>query len=270
MSSSIGAGVDGRRVSLAFAAHDVQRSEIRGPVCRWLARAAGKSRETTMRNETQCSVNLLVFGASLSSASLNSRLAELAATTVESKGGTVTRATMSEFDCPSYDLDVEQDAGVPLGATRFRERLLAADGFVVSSPEYNASMPGVLKNLIDWVSRTRPQPFTGKFGLLMSASPSMAGGNRGLWALRVPFEHLGARLYPDMFSLAQAHQAFAADGKVSDAKVQAWFESTIGCFMDLVEAVKNYPKIKTQWIEFLGEKPNAATERVETEAAEAA
>ena len=55
------------------------------------------------------------------------------------------------------------------------------------------------------VSRFRPQPFNERHGLLVSASPSMVGGNRGLWALRIPFEHLGARLYLDMFSLAQAH-----------------------------------------------------------------
>ena len=48
----------------------------------------------------------------------------------------------------------------------------------------------MLKNLIDWTSRLRPQPFNGKQGFLLSASPSMAGGNRGLWSLRIPLEHL--------------------------------------------------------------------------------
>ena len=51
---------------------------------------------------------------------------------------------------------------------------------------YNGSMPGMFKNLIDWTSRFRPQPFDGKHGLLLSASPSMGGGNRGLWVLRMP------------------------------------------------------------------------------------
>lgn len=223
-----------------------------------------------MPNDPKCAVNFLVFGASLSSTSLNVRLAELAAKTVESRGGGVDRASMSDFDCPSYDLDVEKEFELPLGATRLRDRLKAVDAFIISSPEYNASLPGVLKNAIDWVSRSQPQPFKGKQGLLMSASPSMVGGNRGLWALRVPLEHLGARVYPDMFSLAQAHQAFGADGKIADGKLQTWFETTISCFMDLVEATKNYPVLKTQWIEFLGEKPTPATERVETDTAQAA
>jgi hypothetical protein len=91
----------------------------------------------------------------------------------------------------------------------------------------------------------------------------MSGGNRGLWALRVPLEHLGARVYPDMFSLAQAHQAFGADGRLNDATIGKRFESTLECFMDIVEAAKHYPAMKKQWVEFLGERPDPATERVE-------
>jgi NAD(P)H-dependent FMN reductase len=130
--------------------------------------------------------------------SLNSRLAQLAAVTVEANGENVDLASMAEFDAPSYDGDVQASNGFPAGAEEFRRRLELAGAFVVASPEYNASIPGALKNAIDWVSRFRPQPFKERHGLLVSASPSMVGGNRGLWALRIPFEHLGARLYPDM------------------------------------------------------------------------
>jgi hypothetical protein len=66
-----------------------------------------------------------------------------------------------------------------------------------------------------------------------------------------------------MFSLAQAHEAFADDGRLRDAKLQKWFEGTVDCFIESVEAAKHYPVMKSQWIEFLGEKPNPATERVE-------
>jgi len=78
----------------------------------------------------------------------------------------------------------------------------------------------MLKNAIDWVSRYEPQPFNERNALLLSASPSMIGGNRGLWALRVPLEHLGARVYPDMFSLAQAHKAFDPQGRLSDPRLE--------------------------------------------------
>ena len=208
-------------------------------------------------------VKVLVFSASLRKQSLNERLASLAARCVEAHGGTVDHALMSEFDCPSYDGDEDGAGHMPEGAARLKDRLLGSDGFIISAPEYNASMPGILKNTIDWASRLRPQPFTRRYGMLMSASPSMAGGNRGLWSLRIPLEHLGARVYPDMFSLAQAHEAFAADGSIANAQLQKRFDETISCWLQSVEAAKHYPMMKTQWAEFLGENPNAATERVE-------
>lgn len=216
-----------------------------------------------MPEKSSCSTRYLIFGASLRKDSFNERLASLAASVIEAAGGTVDLAHMSDFECPSYDGDVEAKSGIPAGADRFRSKLISTDGFIIASPEYNASMPGVLKNAIDWVSRFRPQPLKGRQGLVMSASPSMVGGNRGLWALRIPLEHLGARIYPDMFSLAQAHEAFGADGRLVDGKLQHFFESTVDCFLESVEAAKNYPAMKSQWIEFLGEKPTPATERVE-------
>jgi chromate reductase, NAD(P)H dehydrogenase (quinone) len=216
-----------------------------------------------MNRREEYPVRVLVFEASMRVQSLNRRLANLAAAVIEQNGGTVDRAHMADFECPWYDGDREQSQGIPAGAETLRGKLMAADAFVIASPEYNASIPGTLKNMIDWVSRYRPQPFKGKHGMLMSASPSMAGGNRGLWALRQPLEHLGSPLYPDMFSLASAHEAFDEDGRIANGKLQSWFEGTIECFLEQVEATKHYPRIKTQWVEFLGEEPDAATERVE-------
>ena len=169
-------------------------------------------------------VRFLVFSASLRADSFNARLARLATAEIESNGGLVDYRAMSEFDSPSYNQDDQQGEGFPPGAERLRDCVQANDAFVVSSPEYNASMPGLLKNAIDWVSRFRPQPFNEKHGLLISASPSMVGGNRSLWALRVPFEHLGARIYPDMFSLAQAHQALDQEGRIANTDLQERFE----------------------------------------------
>jgi chromate reductase, NAD(P)H dehydrogenase (quinone) len=208
-------------------------------------------------------VHIFVLSGSLRRDSFNERLARLAALVIREKGATAELAGMRDFDSPSYDFDREQEAGVPEPVTRFCARLDAANALVIASPEYNASVPGVLKNLIDWASRVRPQPFNGKQCLLVSASPSMAGGNRGLWSLRVPLEHLGSRVYPDMFSLAQAHEAFAPSGSIANDLLQKRFADTIGCFLDLVEAATHYRTLKKQWVEFLGEKPDNATDRVE-------
>jgi NAD(P)H-dependent FMN reductase len=208
-------------------------------------------------------VSFLVFSASLREGSLNTRLAALAAEVIEDSGGEVDLALMGEFDCPSYNADVQNGSGFPPGARELRRRLERCDGFVIASPEYNCSMPGVLKNAVDWVSRFEPQPFNELYGLLLSASPSMVGGNRGLWALRVPFEHLGARIYPDMFSLARALSAFGADGRLADRQLQERFRTNIINFMDSVEAHKHYPCVKKAWVEYLGEHPEPAFDRVQ-------
>ena len=208
-------------------------------------------------------VTVLVLSASLRKESLNGRLATLACGAFAQTGATVEHAELRDFDVPWYDQDAETELGIPDGAKRFCERVKASDAFVIASPEYNSSIPGGLKNLIDWTSRFRPQPFNGKQCFLISASPSMAGGNRGLWALRVPLEHLGTRVYPDMFSLAQAHEAFAPDGRIANDMLQKRFADIIRCFIDLVEAAKHYPALKKEWVEFLGERPDGATDRVE-------
>jgi len=207
-------------------------------------------------------LHVLVFAASLRGESLNRKLAALAARAAEGAGAVVDHADLRDFDVPAYDGDTEPAAGMPAGAQALRQRLSAADAFIIASPEYNASMPGVLKNLIDWTSRFRPQPFDGRHGLLMSASPSMAGGNRGLWALRMPLEHLGARVFPDMFSLAMAHKAFAGDD-FADPAQRARFDTNVQAFLSLSEAAKNYACIKRAWIEFLGETPGSGADRVD-------
>ena len=207
-------------------------------------------------------LRVLVFAASLRADSLNRKLAALAARVAEQNDAVVELTSMRDLDVPSFDGDVEHARGMPAGAQELRRHLLESDAFIVSSPEYNGSMPGTVKNLIDWTSRFRPQPFDGKHGLLLSASPSMVGGNRGLWALRMPLEHLGARIYPDMFSLAQAHKALV-DGEIADAALRARFEKTLQAFLSLAEAAKNYPCIKRAWVEFLGEPPDSEADRVD-------
>jgi chromate reductase, NAD(P)H dehydrogenase (quinone) len=207
-------------------------------------------------------LKVLVFAASLRADSLNRKLAALAARVAADDGATVDFASMRDFDVPWYDGDTERAEGLPAGAKELQRRLTANDAFIIASPEYNGSMPGVLKNLIDWASRFRPQPFDERHGLLLSASPSLVGGNRGLWALRVPLEHLGSRIFPDMFSLSMAHKAFAGDD-LADTALRARFDKTLQAFLSLAEAARHYPCVKRAWVEFLGEPPGAGVDRVD-------
>jgi NAD(P)H-dependent FMN reductase len=207
-------------------------------------------------------LRVLVFSASLRKDSVNAALANLAARQAARYGAVVDLASMREFDVPSYDADIEDHGDIPAGALELNRRVAANDAFVISSPEYNGSMPGLLKNAIDWASRFKPQPFHERHGLLLSASPSMGGGNRGLWALRIPLEHLGARIFPDMFSLAVAHKALSGE-TIADARLQQRFEHNLNAFLDLAEAAKNYPCMKKAWVEFLGESPDMPADRMD-------
>jgi chromate reductase, NAD(P)H dehydrogenase (quinone) len=83
-----------------------------------------------------------------------------------------------------------------------------------------------------------------------------------LWALRVPLEHLGARIFPDMFSLSTAHKAFA-DDDLADQVLRARFDKTVTAFLSLAEAARHYPCMKKAWVEFLGETPGGPADRVD-------
>ena len=174
-------------------------------------------------NKLQTPVSFLVFSTSLRDGSLNTQLADLAANIIEQNGGKVDRGYLVDFDSPSYDQNKQDSDGFPPRAEEFQLRIKSNNALVIISPEYNDSIPGILKNAIDRVSRYRPQPFNEHQVLLLSASPSMAGGSRRLWALRIPLEHFGARVFPDMFSLAQAHDAFDPAGRIANALLNQRF-----------------------------------------------
>ncbi|HYG70381.1 MAG TPA: NAD(P)H-dependent oxidoreductase [Anaeromyxobacteraceae bacterium] len=182
-------------------------------------------------------MKLLLFAASLRKDSLNRKLARLAADALRAAGASVDHADFHEFDMPLYDGDLEKAEGLPLGAVALRDRLAAADGLVLVTPEYNHSIPGTLKNAIDWVSRARPVPLKGRPALLLSASPGLAGGSRASWAVRVPLELLGTFLFPDHFALPRADQAFGRDGAFVDPKNQARLEALVKEYLAFAEAV---------------------------------
>jgi NAD(P)H-dependent FMN reductase len=176
-------------------------------------------------------VKVLVFAGSLRQASLNKKLARLAAGALERAGAEVDLADFREFELPLYDGDLEAAAGVPAGALKLRDRLHAAGSLCLVTPEYNHSIPGTVKNAIDWLSRIRPNPLTNVPALLMSASPGLAGGSRAAWAVRVPLEMLGMLVYPGMFSLAQANQRFGQDGALKDDELAERLEKLCADFV---------------------------------------
>jgi chromate reductase, NAD(P)H dehydrogenase (quinone) len=95
---------------------------------------------------------------------------------------------------PLYDFDIQHEKGFPDDVTGFANAIRAADGLIIVSPEYNWSIPGGLKNAIDWVSRMKEQPFAGKPVALQSVSPSLLGGSRMQYHLRQSLTSVDALL----------------------------------------------------------------------------
>lgn len=123
-------------------------------------------------------------------------------------------ADISEI--PLYDQDV-RDQGVPAAVTALVEQVKLADAILFATPEYNYSMPGVMKNAIDWVSREQPQPFAGKPAAIMSASMSFLGGVRAQYDLRrsMVFLDMHPLSKPEVM-IASAHERFDGDGNLTD------------------------------------------------------
>jgi NAD(P)H-dependent FMN reductase len=182
-------------------------------------------------------MRVLAFAASARKESLNRKLIALAAEVARAEGAEVDLAEFREFEMPTYDGDAEAAQGLPPGAVALRRRVEAADALLIAAPEYNFSISGALKNAIDWVSRGRPMPWRGRSVYLLSASPSPMGGIRGLWQTRVPLEGCGALVFPDMFALPHANQAFDEAGRLRDAKYAERLEREITGFVRLAETL---------------------------------
>jgi chromate reductase len=176
-------------------------------------------------------MKLLAFAASLRTGSWNRKLIVVAVEIATGSGAEVDLADFREFHMPIYDGDLQATTGIPAGAQELGRRVAAADGLMIASPEYNFSLPGTLKNAIDWVSRLNPMPLRGKTGLLLSASSGQVGGIRGLWQLRIPLEGLGVTLHPDMYTLPWAKEQFDEGGRLKEPERQERLEKMVGAYL---------------------------------------
>jgi len=187
-------------------------------------------------------MKLLALAGALRKGSLNRQLLSLAVKLLEGAGAEIDPIDFRALAIPIYDGDVETSTGLPPGALELAQRVTAAEGLVIASPEYNFGVPALLKNAIDWLSRAKPMPLRGKSALLLSASPSLVGGNRGLWALRPSLEVLGVHVYPDMFSLATAHQSFTPEGELKDEALGKFLRRVIDGFVRVTRAIQTTEK----------------------------
>lgn len=175
---------------------------------------------------------LLAFAGSTRKASFNKRLAVAAGRLAAEHGAEVTQVDLREYPLPLYDGDLEGASGIPDNADRLFNLLKSHDAFLIASPEYNGSISGVLKNMIDWVSRPREgelslAAFSGRTAGIMSASPGPLGGLRGLVHLRAILGNIGMLVIPEQVAVGTAHEALSADGIITDDKMLSRVESVV-------------------------------------------
>ena len=170
-------------------------------------------------------MNILAFAGALRAGSFNRKLLAVAVESLRGKAD-IDRLDLREVAMPLYDGDLETRDGLPEGARRFKGRIAAADALLVCTPEYNHSIPGTLKNAIDWASRPPDNPFRGKVVLLMGASPGQFGAVRGVLAVRQVLTALNAFVLPSTVQIARADQAFDESGRLKDPKSAAQVEKT--------------------------------------------
>jgi chromate reductase len=159
-------------------------------------------------------LKILVIPGSLRTGSHNARLAAAAAYQFAQAGAEVTRISLGDFPLPIYDGDLQTKSGVPKNAINLKRMMSAHQGILFVTPEYNSSVPPLVKNTIDWVSRvqdaqeTRGQVFRDRIFAIAAASESRLGGTRALAALRLILSACHATIIPNQLAVSFAGEAY--------------------------------------------------------------
>ncbi len=170
---------------------------------------------------------IVAFAGSARRDSLNKKLARVAAGYARAAGGEVTFIDLDDYPMPLYHGDLESAEGMPENARKLRELFLSHDALLIVSGENNRSVSSLLKNTIDWLSRSIGDgkgansglaPYRGKLAALMGASPGPYGAVRGLAHLRQILAGLGVTVLGPEVGLQKADEAFDAAGALLDKR----------------------------------------------------
>lgn len=185
---------------------------------------------------------ILVFAGSIRSGAFSGQTADIAQKTLALQGAEVTRISLADYPLPIMDQDLEKEQGVPENAQKLGAMIAAQDGLLIASPEYNASIPPLLKNTIDWVSRIRRDangntlaPFAGKVAGLCSSSDGNFAGIRGLYHLRAVLMNCQVEVITPQCSVARAGDAFDDQGNLKDERAQKMMDKVC---MTLIERAR--------------------------------
>lgn len=174
---------------------------------------------------------VLVLAGSNRTGTYSGKTADAAAKALVLQGTDVTHISLADYPMPIFDQDLENEEGVPEGAMRLGRMIAAHDGLLIVTPEYNASIPPLLKNTIDWISRIskdgdKPlKPFAGKVAALCASSPGKLGGIRALGHLRPICMNVGLEVITPQCSVGNAGSAFDENGNLADERTAGMMEN---------------------------------------------
>lgn len=188
-----------------------------------------------LSTQLMAEVKVLAFSASTRENSLNQKLVDEAARIATEKGAKVTLVSLKDFVFPMYDPDDEAKQGMPEVVKKFRKLLIENDAVIIGSPEYNGSVSALLKNLIDWSSRSENvsssrEAFKGKKFLILSASPGQGGGARGLVHLKQIIENIGGAVTAQV-TLPDSYSAFDDQGHIKNPAAQAQLKQAVSTLL---------------------------------------
>lgn len=181
---------------------------------------------------------LILFAGSTRKGSMNQKLIQVAAKVARDKGAEVTLVDLKDFEMPLYNGDDEAEHGLPEKAKQLKQLFIEHDGFLIASPEYNSCISPLVKNTLDWISRSEGEgdpacrAFKGKVAGLISASPGALGGLKGLAALRLMLSYIGTLVIPTQLSVSHGLEAFHEDGSLTNTKQLALLERVLAQLID--------------------------------------
>ena len=164
-------------------------------------------------------MKILGFAGSLRSGSFNKKALRVALQGAKEAGAKIEELDLRELNVPLYDGDVEAKEGLPKSVKILKKKIEEADALLIAAPEYNNSMSGVLKNVIDWASRKGEEGtnvFNDKPTALITASPGRFGGLKAAIAFRPVARTLGMQLMNEEVQVANAGDVFEGDKIVNE------------------------------------------------------
>lgn len=185
-------------------------------------------------------IKILAFSGSLRQGSFNTKLLRQACQIFQEKDCHIVNfISLKDLNLPLYDGDLEEREGMPKSAQKLVDQMLASDAFVIASPEYNGGITGVLKNAIDWASRSKQSPFVGKPILLVGTSVGWFGAVKSHMITRMILTHLRAIVVPSQICIPQAEKAMDAEGKLQDLMHAKLLRSACD---ELIQFAQNFKK----------------------------